>query len=165
MRCVIMVVLIITLVVAAAQAGPRLSGGAGLEIVELNGLKGAWGVTEDIARLVQGVAEFSPKSGLGARFGGGFGLVEGLGISKFEISILANIPLRGAGAYFGGGSGILSFGNHFYPLVQLIVGLKSEIFAVLTIFIDAKLIGVLQLTGEPLLLLGVPSEFSFGVMF
>ena len=150
-----------------ARAGTemRLSAGAGLGILELHGLKGFWGVTADVARLFQGVAELSPRSGLGARLTGEFGLLEDQRLSKFELSILLNIPLRRARAYFGVGSGILNFGDHLYPVFHLVSGLKSDIFDILTVFIDAKLIGVLQLSGGSLFLPGPPLQFSPGVMF
>lgn len=165
MRYLLALLLVCASLVGVAQAaGTRLSVGAGLEILELRGLPGVWGVTEDVARLIQGVAEFGPKSDVGARFAGGFGLLEGQAVSKFEISILANIPLRGARAYFGGGSGLLNFGNHVYPLLQVVSGLKSEAFGILTVFIEAKLLGVLQLSDGPLLG-GIPLEFCFGAMF
>jgi hypothetical protein len=150
---------------AGAETGPRLSAGIGLGILELHGLKDSWGVTEDVACLLQGVAEFSPNSGLGARFTGEFGLLEGRRLSKFEIAILLNIPLHGARAYFGGGTGILNFDDRLYPVFHLAGGLKSDIFNLLTVFIDARLLGVLQLSGGPLLLPRMPLQFSPGVMF
>ncbi|MFQ6090397.1 MAG: hypothetical protein ACE5LD_03060 [Candidatus Bipolaricaulia bacterium] len=150
---------------AAEAAGMNFAAGAGLGILELHGLKGAWGLTEDVARLLQGVAELGPRAGLGARLSGEWGLLEGQGLSKFDLAIHLNVPLRGAAAYFGGGSGILGFGGHIYPLVHLVGGLKAEVFHILTVFIEAKLIGVLELSGRPSLFPGMPLEFSPGAMF
>ena len=150
--------------VAEAGAGLRLSAGVGLGVLELRDLKDVWGVTEDVARLLQGVADFSPSAGLGARLTGEFGLLEGQGLSKFELSLLLCVPLRGAQAYFGGGTGILNFGGHLYPVLHLVGGLKGDVFDILIIFLDAKLIGVLELGDGPLFLSNPLLQLSPGVM-
>jgi hypothetical protein len=147
-----------------AAAEQRLSLGAELGILELHGLRDTWDVDADVARLLLGVAEFGPSSGLGARLSGGFGTLEEQSLSKFELAVLFNIPLHGARFYLSGGTGIVRFAERIYPLAFLSVGLKGDIFRFLTVYIDAQLLGVLQLSGEPLFPPGMPFQFSPGVL-
>jgi len=150
-----------------AGAEQRLSLGAGLGILELHGLKDRWSVDTDVdvARLILGVAEFGPRTGLGARLTGGFGLLEGQNLSQFELALLVNIPLHGARFYLGGGTGILNLSDQIYPLALLSLGLKGDLFGLLTVFFEAQLLGVLDLSGGPLFPPGMPFQFNPGVMF
>ncbi|GEM_PF-3321014 len=159
---------------AWTQPQPQMlqpAAGVGLGILELRGLKAAWGLSggEDVVRLPQGLVELSPPaptgSGWGVRLSGGFGLLEGEKLLTFELSLLLGLPLRGARAYLGGGSGILSYRGQFYPTLHLMSGLKGEALGPLplTIFMDVKLISVLDLSGSPPLL-GAPLQLTPGVM-
>lgn len=162
--CLIALLVLVAFGLSVAGAEQRFSLGAGLGILELHGLKDLWSVDADVARLILGVAELSPSSGLGARLTGGFGLLAGRGLSQFELAVLFNIPLHGARFYLGGGTGILNFAERIYPLAFLSVGLKGDVFGLFTVFFDLQLLGVLQLSGEPLFPQGMPFQFSPGVL-
>jgi len=161
----IVLLILVAFGLSVAGAEQRFSLGAGLGILELHGLKEIWPVDADVARLILGVAEFGPRAGLGARLTGGFGLLDGEGLSEFELAALLNIPLHGARFYLGGGTGIVRFAERVYPLAFLSVGLKGDIFRFLTVYIDAQLLGVLQLSGGPLFPPGMPLQFSPGLTF
>jgi len=163
----IMVVLAVLAPITVWGGAPRFSTGAGLSVLELHGLKTVWGLPENerAARLLLGVLEFSPLAGLGTRFTAEFGLLAGRSLAKFDTELLLNIPLHGARAYFGGGSGILRYETRFHFTVHLAAGLKKDLFKTMTVFMDAKLLGVLQLSGGPLFLARPPLQFSPGVTF
>jgi len=165
MRYLLIAALIwVTLVLDGTAAEQQFSLGAGLGIVELHGLKERWGVEADVARLILGVAEFGPRAGLGARLIGGSGLLDGEWLSEFELAVLFTIPLHGARFYLGGGTGILSFAGQIHPLAFLALGLKADLFGLFMVIFDAQLLGVLQLSGGPLLPPGPPFQFSPGVL-
>jgi hypothetical protein len=142
----------------------RFSAGIGLGILDLNGLGAAWGVSEGTAQLLQGVVEIGPLSGLGVRFAAEFGLPS-LGspeFSKFETAILFHIPGRDARLYLGGGTGLLIYRSRLDFAIYLSSGLKKDLPGALTVFLDAKLIGVLELHG-PRLIPEPPLQFTAGV--
>ena len=113
--------------------------------------------------MALGVAEFDTTAGLGVRFTLGFGWLADRAISKFDTELLLNLPLRGARAYFGGGSGLLRYGEGLDIALQLTAGLKKD-FGSMMIFMDAKILLVLQLSGG-LFLREMPFQFSPGVTF
>ncbi len=151
---------------AGAEVLP-FSAGAGLGILELNGLKAAWGVSEETVRLLQGVVEFGPlssASGLGVRFTGELGLPGGPELSKFETAILFHILGRDARFYLGGGTGLLAHEGRLDFTIHLGSGLKKDLPGALTLFLDAKLIGLIELSVRgPRLLPGPPLQFTVGV--
>lgn len=160
--------LVITLASPPVWATPqpqRFSVGTGLGVLELSGLQDLWGLagSEQTARLILGIVEFDPIAGLGARFCAGFGLLQGQSLLKFDTELLLNLPLHGARAYFGGGSGLLRYGEGLNLALQLTAGLKKDLW-IMKVFMDAKLLLVLQLSGGPLFLSKMPFQFSPGVM-
>lgn len=142
----------------------RFSAGVGLGILELNGLKAAWGTSVETTQLIQGVVEFGPLSGsgLGVRFTAEFGLLGGPGLSKFETGVFLHIPGRDARLYLGGGPGLLAHEGRIDFALHFGGGVKKDLPSALTVFLDAKLIGVLELSG-PRLLPGPPLQFTAGV--
>ena len=155
---------------ATTGQGMRLSFGVGLGVLELHGLREAWGLAQEqrTVRLLQGVVEFGRPGGLGVRFIGEFGLPDGPKISKFETAFLFHLPGRTARVYLGGGSGLLFHKSKLNFSLHLALGLKMEmemdLLRATTIFFDAKLIGIIDLK-DSLFLPRPPLQLTPGLAF
>lgn len=147
------------------RAERRFSVGAGLGLLELHGLEDTWGMAVDTVQLVQGVAEFSPLAGLGVRFTGAFSLPGGPQLFLFETALLFHFPGRNSRLYLGGGSGILSQNAGPLFTLHLAAGLKRDLMDSLTVFLDVRLLQVLDLSGGRLFLPGLLRQFTPGVTF
>lgn len=165
--CFLVLVLMGFGLTCSGEAGParRFSTGVGLGLLELHGLKDTWAVTADTVQLIQGVAEFSPLTGLGVRFTGAFSLPGGPQVSAFETALLLHFPGRDSRIYLGGGSGILSHNAGPLFTLHLAAGLKRDLMDSLTVFLDVRLLEVLDLSGGRLFLPGPLRQFTPGVSF
>ncbi|MCR4404752.1 MAG: hypothetical protein NUW06_05740 [Candidatus Acetothermia bacterium] len=150
---------------SAAGAERPFSAGLGFGLLELHRLRDIWGMTVETVQLLETVAEFGPRSGLGARFTGGFSLPGGPQVSAFETALLLHFPGRDSRIYLGGGSGILCHGDSLNFTLHLAAGLKRDLQDYLTVFLDVKLLGILELSGGLLFFPSPLVQFTPGLTF